>query len=140
MSSLYTLAFRSFSHDKNVFICPWADTEKNWGKKRQEKVSIDDQYVNCIYLCNPLMRAICITNLECLFCFFFGGGVGYVQIWFRVRGRVGLRVKLLSSSGIFLVTNFDAEVYLREEIETILGLKLQNINSKTKLKAYLHCI
>ena len=67
-------------------------------------------------------------------------GVGYVRVWIRVRVPVGLRVKLPSSSGIFLVTNFDAEVYLREEIETILGLKLQNINSKIELKVYLHCI
>ena len=49
-------------------------------------------------------------------------------------------MKLLSSSGIFLVTNFDVEVYLREEIERIVGLKLQNINSKIEIKIYLHCI
>ena len=89
------------------------------------------------------MRAICITTLILprVFILLFGG-VGYVGVWIRVRVRVrvGLRVKLLSSSGIFLVTNFDVEVYLREEIETILGLKLQNINSKIEIKVYLHCI
>ena len=152
MSSLYTLAFRSFCHDLKVFICRWGDTQKNWEKKKTRKifdvVSIDDQYVNCIYLCNPLMRAICITTLILprVFILLFWGvggeGVGYGRVWIRVRVRVrvGLRVKLLSSSGIFLVTNFDVEVYLREEIETILGLKLQNINSKIEIKVYLHCI
>ena len=120
-------------------------------KKKTRKgfnvVSIDDQYVNCIHLCNSLMRAICITTfivpVVFIFLFFWEGGgvgVGYVRVWIRVRVPVGLRVKLPSSSGIFLVTNFDAEVYLREEIETILGLKLQNINSKIELKVYLHCI
>ena len=152
MSSLYTLAFRSFCHDLKVFICRWGDTQKNWEKKKTRKifnvVSIDDQYVNCIYLCNPLMRAICITTLILprVFILLFWGvggeGVGYGRVWIRVwvRVRVGLRVKLLSSSGIFLVTNFDVEVYLREEIETIVGLKLQNINSKIEIKVYLHCI
>ena len=96
------------------------------------------------------MRAICITTLILprVFILLFWGvggeGVGYGRVWIRVRVRVrvrvGLRVKLLSSSGIFLVTNFDVKVYLREEIETIVGLKLQNINSKIEIKVYLHCI
>ena len=62
------------------------------------------------------MRAICIATLILprVFILLFGG-VGYVRVWIRVRVRVGLRVKLLSSSGMFLVTNFDVEVYLREE-------------------------
>ena len=43
-------------------------THRRIGKKKKTRkifnvVSIDDQYVNCIYLCNPLMRAICITTL-----------------------------------------------------------------------------
>ena len=89
------------------------------------------------------MRAICITTLilpRVFILLFWGVGYVGVRIRVRVRVRVGLRVKLLSSSGIFLVTNFDVEVYLREEIETILGLKLQNINSKIEIKVYLHCI
>lgn len=141
---LIKLAFRSFCHDLKVFKCLWGDTQKNWEKKTRKSfnvVSIDDKYVNCIYLCNPLLRAICITTLILpRVSILLFGGVGYVRVWIRIRVRVGLRVKPLSSSGIFLVTNFDVEVYLREEIETILGLELQNINSKIEIKVYLHCI